>query len=328
MLANQHVRSYKFTVPFKNPEKKFDKHAVMCYNLVTIPSIVAVKFNVKGILNADTIKIRKFNMKQSHVTFEEHEELLYELIRLQLYHLPHWLKEHPDEKFADGLRKRTDLCRKTAPDPKHFDVSEHNYDTLIWRELESALTAIYEKSRKKENIDFFELTAFKKAEPFLANFARKTYGSTYKFEEYQCGSLKYDPPEKEDPKAVTFHIGNAVAPKSIFTDPGYLENCFFDLMDQTEKKFGVNTVKTNTWLNSLPKWLEYFPEEWQKNLTPEDKDIRSHLGFWGQFISAKGTFNTKYAQILRDTGKLPFYPRASRCSFSALREHLEKRLKK
>ena len=189
------------------------------------------------------------------------------------------------------------------------------------------LAPIYAESKEDANADLFEFTAFEHVKPILKTFAEKTFGSTAKFAEYQCGCLKYDNPKQDDPKTVDFHIGNAVAPKSIFTDPGYLESCFFELMKQAQEKFGADSLQTNTWLNSLPKWLEYFPEEWQQNLQPEDKNVFWHFGFWGQFISAKGTFNAKYGQILRDTGEFPFYPRKSKCSFKEMRKHLENKLK-
>lgn len=188
------------------------------------------------------------------------------------------------------------------------------------------LTPLYEESKGDENADLWEFTAFEHIRPILEEFSKKTFGSTAKLEEYQCGSLKYDPPAKDDPKTVAFHIGNVVAPKSIFADPGYLENCFFDLMKQTEKKYGADSMKTTTWLNSLPKWLEYFPEEWHKNLQSEQQDPQWHFGYWGQFLSAKGTFNEKYGKILRETGKFPFYPRASSCTFAALKKHLQEKL--
>ena len=47
------------------------------------------------------------------------------------------------------------------------------------------------------------------------------------------------------------------------------------------------------------------------------------MGFWGQFVNARGTFNEKHARILRDTGRFPFWPRASWCTFDQLRDHLE-----
>lgn len=262
-----------------------------------------------------------------NLTLEEHQNWIFDLTKLQLHHLWNWLKQHPEEKFIDGLRKRVDLCRKTDPKPKHSDIAEINYETPQWQEVEAMLSPIYQESKKDEKADLFEFTAFEHIQPILAKFAANTYGSTYKFDQYQCGSLKYDPPKEDDPKAVMFHIGNAVSPNSIFTDPGYLEGCFLDLLKQTREKYGVDIIKTDTWLNSLPKWLEYFPEEWQDNLGPENKDVQWHFGFWGQFISAKGTFNHKYGQILRETGEFPFYPRSSRCSFTALEQYLQVKLK-
>lgn len=265
-------------------------------------------------------------MAATNLNFAEHQSWIFDLTKLQLHFLWNWLKNHPDEKFADGLRDRVDLVRKTDPNPKHADIAEFNADSPQWQEIVKMLTPIYEDSKDDENADLWEFTAFEHIKPILAEFAEKTFGSTKKLEEYQCGSLKYDPPKENEPKAVDFHIGNVVAPKSIFTDPGYLENCFLDLMDQTEEKYGADTLKTGTWLNSVPKWLEYFPEEWKENMEPEWKDPQWHFGYWGQFISAKGTFNEKYANILRETGEFPFYPRSSRCSFAAMRKHLNQKL--
>ena len=142
-------------------------------------------------------------------------------------------------------------------------------------------------------------------------------------DQYQCGSLKYDKPEAQSPNEVALHIGNAVSPASIFADPIYLPHCLLDLMRQAEDQYGVDTLKTHTWLNSLPRWLELFPEQWQANLQPIETDVQWHYGFWGQFISAKGALNHRYALQLRQTGQMPFYPRGAKCSFYALRAHLQ-----
>jgi hypothetical protein len=258
-------------------------------------------------------------MDNKHLTSEEHLGLLCDLTDLQLSFLWTWLETHPDEEFSYSLHRRIDICRKTDPEPKHYDIARIDFKTDLWIKTEADLLEIYNSS---DSADSFEKASSEYLRPMIVSFAEKTYGSTFKTEEYQCGSLKYDPPWKDDPKAVMFHIGNALAPKSIFDDPNYLKGCFLDLMNQVEKKYDADTVKTGTWLNSHPKWLEYFPQEWLDNMGPEEENVSWGFGHWGQFISAKGTFNHKLGKILRETGRFPYYPRSSRCPISEFRKKL------
>ena len=264
-------------------------------------------------------------MLSNSMSFKEHKNLINELTKLQLYFLWHWLKKHPNENFIHALRNRTDLCRKTDPAPKDWDIAERNFNTSQWLELEQALLKIYQNHTE---VSKFESTAYNHTLPLLNQFAKKTYIKTKKFDSYQCGSLKYDKPNDKNSKNVFFHIGNAITPKSIFDQPTYLINCLLDLIQKAEKEYGANSLETETWLNSLPKWLKYFPEEWVENMNNENYKIEWHLGFWGQFISAKGTFNYKYAKKLRATNNFPFLPRKSHCTFGSLKEHLTKMQKK
>ena len=264
------------------------------------------------------------NRKQHYYVppFKDHIEFINELSKLQLHFLWNWLKAHPDEKFEDALYNRIDLCRKTDPKPKHYDVADMDDVTRPeWIRIKHELKSLYSEAENNDNADLFECKGFDIIKKTLAAFADASYGKHGKFDDYQCGSLKFDPP-KDNAQTVYFHIGNAVAPKSIFTDKNYLVQCLLELMDKSESEYETNTLYSSTWLNSLPKWLKYFPSEWTENLGTENKDVGWHFGFWGQFISAKGTFNYKYARILRETGEMPFYPRISHCSFTALKNYL------
>ncbi len=143
-----------------------------------------------------------------------------------------------------------------------------------------------------------------------------------------AGSLKYDTPNpKRAPTVCVFHIANAVAPDSIFTDPMYLPRCFLELMDRSGREYGYDTLATHTWLNDEPRWLRLFPEEWQRNLDdpPADAVPAWHFGYWGQLVTARGTFNAKAGAFVREHGRLRYRMRGSRCSFRAMREHLAAR---
>jgi hypothetical protein len=93
-------------------------------------------------------------------------------------------------------------------------------------------------------------------------------------------------------------------------------------MDACEKQFGVREIGTATWLNSVPRWLRFFPAEWLANLSPPFTDAYWHYGFWGQFITARKTFNHNLGAQFRQTGVMPYTLRASWCTIAAMREHL------
>lgn len=260
------------------------------------------------------------NIKNEHL--KEYTELITELSKLQLWFLWNWMDMHPEEKFDDAVYNRIDICRKTDPTPKHYDVADMDAERPEWIRIRKELKSLYTETCNDTTAHIFELKGFDIIKDVLARFVEASYQKDLKFKDYQCGSLKFDPPN-EDKKAVTFHIGNAIVPQSIFADKNYLVDCFLCLMEKAEEEYNVDTLTTSTWLNSFPKWLKYFPNEWIENLSPENKSIGWHFGFWGQFISAKETFNYKYAEIFRKTGEMPFYPRRSHCSFASLRAHLD-----
>ena len=260
---------------------------------------------------------------KTHLTFEDHGEVIFELLKLQFFYLWNYLKKNRDQVFTEFLREKVDLVRKLDPAPQGKDLCNLDFKNEKWLRLEKELEEIYIESADDSNSDRFETDAMGHIPHILANFAKKTFFKDKKYDTYQCGCLKYDPPSDRKPVICSFHIGNPIAPKSIFSDRQYLTGCLLDMIEQTEEKYNAEFIATDTWLNSLDRWLSYFPEPWQKNLSTPNKNVRWHYGFWGQFISAKGTFNYKYAEILRRTGELPFYPRSSKCSLSDMKEHLK-----
>jgi hypothetical protein len=146
---------------------------------------------------------------------------------------------------------------------------------------------------------------------------------------WNCGSLKYDPPSEHpnlDPDQVTFHIANAVGPKSIFDDPDYLPHCFLLLMKEAEFRFGSHTLFTSTWLNEREAFLNCFPQEWRDNMAPRPAERPVppwSFGTWGQLVTRRGTINPKAEQFVRENGYLKYICRPSHCSFESMRKHLK-----
>ena len=256
-------------------------------------------------------------------TYEEHRQYLHDIVKLKLWFAWGWKKDHPYEPFQSALRHRVDIFRKTDLHPGTMK-SKVDYDNQGWMNLEKQLCKHYENHSADGNADAFEKSAFQIVKPFIDARVRRDYEERPYVLDFQCGSLKYDPPSEENPARIFFHIANACVPRSIFYDRAHLPRCFIELMDACESKYGANTLETYSWLNSLPEWNRLFPDEWREHMEDEVHDVIRDYGFWGQFINGRETFNHQYGQQLRNTGKLPYYPRHSWCTFKALRHHLSK----
>ena len=255
-------------------------------------------------------------------TLEEHREYLYQMVRLKLFFLRNWLSDHPGESLQEVLRKRIDIYRKTSINSGLLNPPKPDFDCTAWLELERALQKIYDQFH--DSPVEFEDAGFALFRKTIDERVGKDYADSSRLAGYQCGSLRYN--EYSDGakhETASFHIANALQPESIFADPQYMPGCLWELMRQTQEKYGCSRLATTTWLNSLPRWLELFPQEWHDNLGPENTDVQWNYGWWGQFITARGTFNFKYGDWMRQTGRMPFYPRSSSCSFENLQKHLQ-----
>jgi hypothetical protein len=259
-------------------------------------------------------------------TYEEHRQYLHSIVSLKLWFAWWWQHNHEDESFSSILRTRVDIYRKTDINQGTMNPDKANFDDPEWRELERKLCAAYQEHCADSEAAPFENAAFLIVQPTIDARARRDYEERPYVLDYQCGSLKYDKPKKKHPKCVSFHIANAIAPQSIFADKKYLPQCFTDLMKRSASEYGADSLCTHTWLNSNAKWLELFPMEWSASMEPEDRDVQWHFGFWGQFITAQGAFNSQLGRRLRETGQFPFWPRYSWCSFRSLRKHLSELL--
>ena len=125
-----------------------------------------------------------------------------------------------------------------------------------------------------------------------------------------------------DKNKIFLHIGNSAIPDSFLDDETLIKKSLLAVMDDAEKNHSINTLTTETWLNSHEKWLRFFPDEWMSNMTAPTADLVGHLGYWGQFINKKGCINLKNASFFKETGKLPYPVKRSFCSFDSLRKKL------
>ena len=253
-------------------------------------------------------------------TIDEHLDYLFNIVKLKLFFLAKWQKEHPEEEFSFILRNRIDIFRKTNINPEGLNPVGQYWNLPQWQELENHLHEIYVHVNGDENC--FELWGFDYLRPTLEARCERDFYDMSRLAGYQCGFLRYNLKPNDDGVTLGFHIANDCAPNSFFDNPLYIKKCFNDLLDAAEHKFNLSNISCSSWLNSVPKWLALFPQEWQDNLSEPDLDIKWHYGFWGQMINARGCFNEKNANILRKTGQMPFSRRTSFCSVKNLRNHI------
>jgi hypothetical protein len=254
-------------------------------------------------------------------TFEEHLHFLRESVKLKLWFLWNWLREHPGEEPASAMHKRVNIYRKCGAWKGHGVITETDLAAPVWVAMTEKTCAIYERHRDDPDASGFEREAFEVFSHSIEEGARSSFAARPRFQR-KCGSLRYDPPGPDHPRRISFHIFNDIQPHSVFEDRAYLPHCFLELMDRTEADYGADALRTATWLNEYPRWLELFPQEWHDNMGPPYEEVGYGMGHWGQFVNARGCFNEKYGRILRRTGRFPFYPRDSWCSFRAMRAHL------
>jgi hypothetical protein len=235
------------------------------------------------------------------------------------------LEGHPEESFAHVIRERVSISLKTdLYDGRRFRSVD--WDEPRWAALETRARELWERTRADADSTRFEEQGLAIFWPSVEAQARLDNERGLDVPpKSQCGSLRFDPPEPFSPhRRVFFHIGNAVRPHSILDYPEHMPRCLLCVMEKAGREFGCDQITTRTWLNSYRPWLAVFPPQWRENLGPEMPAPLAGMGYWGQFVNGRGTFNPKHAALFRQTGRLPFCPRGSWCSFDALREHLRK----
>ena len=268
----------------------------------------------------------QMEIKSIEITKEEHLDYLESSTRLMLWFAREWKKAHPDEDFESIVRNRTDIWRKTSFFPSGPDDPLSGYSEA-WLEILHRLLKAYDGTKADSDSVRFEEICVELLKPYWPGRIVRDimeHPNVTQKAGYQCGSLRYNlAPDKDDSKQIKIHIANACYPGSLFEDRLYLPACLLVLTTQCAAKFGVTKIGTGTWLNSYPKWLALFPDEWSENMSQPNEDIRYHYGFWGQFLTSRRTFNHKLGTKFRKTGKMPYAHRNSWCSILSLRKHLE-----
>ena len=251
-------------------------------------------------------------------TLAEHKGYVEKMSRLSFFFARKLKDRTPDKTVGNILRDCT---------PLFFHALDYlDYETK-WNNPDCLRIAAKADELQELQVSEFEERMYAEIKDLAMTRAEQFYPVSVGIlmpEDWNVRSLKYDTPRPNlPPNYCNFHIANALAPRSIYDEPRHLPECFMELMDRSEKEHGYDTLTTGTWLNDTPRWLALFPEEWTANLTPRGDGSTWHFGYWGQMVTARGTFNEKAGLYSREYGKLRYESRGSHCSFAAMREHLK-----
>jgi len=245
-------------------------------------------------------------------TAGEQRELISELIKLSLFFSSEFQKRRPCEDISSIIINRTSMWEiiglKGSDDEKAFTGD---------------LSVLYRKTASSSE---FEKEGLALLLPHMDDFAVSSTAWEKKvLAKYDDSCFRYDPPADSRPaNHCNFHITNYISPKSILKEEAYLVSRFIRLMDGSGAKFGFDTLRTGTWLNSVPQWLRFFPGEWIENMLDPVTEIGGNLGSWGQILTARKTFNFRSGEYIREHLEMQFKPRTSWCSFESMKTHLRK----
>jgi hypothetical protein len=110
---------------------------------------------------------------------------------------------------------------------------------------------------------------------------------------------------------IDLHIGNPYRPESLFD---HREEVVADLRSAVSKAResmpALRTVGCTTWLNSTRRFPGLFPESYAGTIEVADEPTRRGLGWWGQYVTREGGFNTRTAGLFRQSGGVHPYPMA------------------
>ena len=231
------------------------------------------------------------------LTLDEYSDSIRKLLELELWYLDFHCKNSGEDRVI-AAQKRIDLGYRS---PAAREGSLPNWENPVWKSWIDILQKFGSPREKTLN------AAWEMIEPGLKSSWETGPGGIWPF---GCIALEEPGTWDPDPQTVFFHIGNTLAPASILQNPGYIRSSLAQAAQWARKNWGPDLVfTTESWLNSYPRWLEVLPPKWAESLGPPNKDIAWHLGFWGQFLTARGTFHHQNAKQFKVSGQMPFWPR-------------------
>ena len=251
-------------------------------------------------------------------TLEEHRQYLFDIVRLELWFVHHADATEPEADPRLILRRCVNIFAQTAyrgelrcPPEGHWD--EHP----DWIEIENRILEL-RQSFVADAVGF-ENAAFNLLRDSVSAVAEADFNSPPLYPA-NCGCFRIEDQPGHD-GTIMFHIGNDCAPQSFLSDAGHVHDCLLRLVAAAAER-GAIGIRTGSWLNSHPKFLSFFPPEWNASREVPMTGVAWHLGYWGQFINARGVLHVRNADTFRRTGVMPFAFARSCIDLNVMRQWL------
>lgn len=268
--------------------------------------------------NHDMISSMNIPTSPQAKTPEDHERFLEAMVRISLHAAGRERRDGNPKSIGELLAELTHFAQMTDFHQDMIWEEPKIGDTEGWNCLMGDLDKAYATSL---NLDDFEARALALVKPHMGTRTSKDLEdlSTGRiFVGYGSSCLRADPHSPQG--ATEFHIANVLYPDSFLSVDGYLPRCLVELAEDSLEA-GRTVLFTTSWLNSLEPWLRFFPQEWRDSLGEPIYDLGPHLGIWGQFVTARQTFNERSGASFRKTGRVPFPMRRAEIPAQDLAAH-------
>ncbi|MCJ8314823.1 MAG: hypothetical protein HRU38_22060 [Saccharospirillaceae bacterium] len=250
-------------------------------------------------------------------TLTEHKEYLRETVKLSLWIIADWANKHPENDFVKSIDELTPMVNHTIFNPIAL-YENPTFEGDDWPLLKQELFNCY----KKESDPFrYQDLAFKLIEPHIDGRAEKDLIHINKEIDTDKNSwITYDLSRSEE--YLEIHMENTLYPNSFLKDDTYFYSKLKIAVLEAEKN-GYKGLWSCTWLNDLPTWQKKMPKQWNESIHNRMYDIQWHLGFWGQFLTARLCFNYTAATKFRETGVVEIPMSIARASIEDFKSFLE-----
>lgn len=238
------------------------------------------------------MKENKDKIAEMYAPFEEY---VTNVVKLMIFHI--WDKSrHTKTSAIEQFEDVQWLSRLVTLDKR---VTENESLLPEWLEIKKELVLLIDNCESSESaINLLE----EKGLNLLFPFFKSRFISGYTFPEQPFHHFWYTTHNNNELLAV--HFINANMPNSLFSDMKVVATYLLKTIEDAITHFPeIKIVECGTWVNNVSHFLELWPESYKNNRNNWKYSGGFGPGWWGQYLTARGNFNFKAAQVLRESGK-------------------------
>lgn len=237
-------------------------------------------------------------------TRADHLEYLHKMVRMSLFYAYWHTSITPNSSISDSINNQTLLFCQTEFNESYLSDTSGASTSSGWKNLLIKIHNVHQLSNTSQE---FEDAAFDIIKPHLESKAEKDLGAFAWFagEDYHSRSIVFFN-ENSTGEYLPIHLENTTYPISFLDNPVKFKSNLLSAIEFAEKK-GFRGISVTTWLNSKQRYLDFFPKSYKDSEIVINMPQNNNLGFWGQFLTGKYTFNDWSGDYFRKNLK-PKYP--------------------